>query len=81
MKKIVTLITGFAIIMSLCCASFAVNQPDDAKTDSEVALSQNVDLSGKMCIRDSCSAPWTKSPRTGTNTSLTTTPPLSLIHI
>lgn len=23
----------------------------------------------------SCSAPWTKSPRTGTNTSLTTTPP------
>ena len=46
MKKIVTLITGFAIIMSLCCASFAVNQPDDAKTDSEVALSQNVDLSG-----------------------------------
>ena len=34
MKKIVTLITGFAIIMSLCCASFAVNRPDDAKTDS-----------------------------------------------
>mgnify|MGYP001103222113 CR=1 FL=1 len=46
MKKIVTLITGFAIIMSLRCASFTVNQPDDAKTDSEVALSQNVDLSG-----------------------------------
>lgn len=46
MKKNAVLITGFAIIMSLCCASFAVNHPDDAKTDSEVALSRNVDLSG-----------------------------------